>query len=331
MFRNRTLFFAALFACVPPFTLWAQSADRFQRLDLDRNGTIERNEWHGNSRAFNRLDRDRDGRISSDEYEYRAAARPRRARGDRFSSLDKNMSNRLENWEWPYNSQVFDELDSNHDASISRAEFDNLASVSLKQLDTNNDGTISESEWPGGFATFDQLDQDGDGTLIAREYLTRGTGWQKEQRFRAWDTNRNGVLEGTEWRSENRLFHLLDRNFDSVLSQDEFMDRDRGLFLSELDTNNDRVLSRNEWRGSAESFSQLDADRNGVVDAQEFFYRGTAWDRQQRFNLMDTNRDGRIQGNEWHGNRAALHSADRDGNGVLTVDEFLSSGAVYAD
>jgi len=319
---NRTVFIACLFACAPPVALWGENANRFQRLDQDRNGSIERSEWRGNNRAFNRLDLNQDDRISWQEYEYGRAVRSRRTGTDRFSTLDSDRNSRLESWEWPYNSLVFDHLDANRDRQISRAEFDKLTSASLKQLDTNEDGVISESEWPGGFATWDQLDQDRDGVLSAQEYLNRGTEWQKEQRFRAWDTNRNGLLEGPEWRSENRLFHLLDRDFDSVLNRDEFMDRQRDLFLSELDTNNDRVISRKEWRGTDEAFLRLDADRNGVLDSQEFFYRG-AGQREQRFSVLDGNRDGRIDRNEWRGNRSTFYAIDRDGNGVLSRDEFF--------
>ena len=41
--------------------------DRFDDLDLDNNGRIERNEWHGTRDAFDWLDRNNDGRLSRAE------------------------------------------------------------------------------------------------------------------------------------------------------------------------------------------------------------------------------------------------------------------------
>lgn len=50
--------------------------DRFDRLDLDRDGYISRNEWEagrsrqGSEKAFNRIDTDGDGRISRMEFDF---------------------------------------------------------------------------------------------------------------------------------------------------------------------------------------------------------------------------------------------------------------------
>jgi hypothetical protein len=48
--------------------VWADREDMFENLDTNRNGRIERNEWHASADAFQWLDRNQDGSISRAEF-----------------------------------------------------------------------------------------------------------------------------------------------------------------------------------------------------------------------------------------------------------------------
>lgn len=317
--------FAFAAALAVPLLLFAQEDRRFERFDKNRDGAIEPGEWRGTNQRFDQVDTNHDDRITREEF--MARNNPGSTDRGRFQSLDRNDSQVIEGHEWPYNRQMFHELDSNRDSVLSRDEFTRLNNATLKQLDRNNDGSISSDEWPGGFASFEQLDTDRNGTITAREYLNRGSEFEKEQRFQAWDTNKSGALEGTEWRSDTKLFHLLDRNQDSVLSLDEMMDRDRTAWIQGLDANRDNLISGSEWRGSTQSFQRLDRNGNGTLESGELNYSRSDRNLQSRFYAMDSNRDGMIQRGEWQGNVNRFHRLDRDSNGVLTAGEFFSRGS----
>ena len=42
--------------------------DRFSYMDVNNNGSIDRNEWNGSLQEFYSLDRNNDGRITRDEF-----------------------------------------------------------------------------------------------------------------------------------------------------------------------------------------------------------------------------------------------------------------------
>jgi Ca2+-binding EF-hand superfamily protein len=195
------------------------SRSTIEELDRDGNGYIDGYEWRGHGRMadFRAMDRDRDGRVSSREF-YRQDTRARTA--DR---LDRNASGRIEGYEWPYNAQLFHQLDTNGDSTLTDNELQNMSKAALKQLDRNHNNVIDSDEWPGGFANFRDLDANYDGHVTADEYFSRGGEWQRRQRFRAWDKNGDGIIQSTEWRTAADLFHRLDTNQNSQVEWQEFM------------------------------------------------------------------------------------------------------------
>jgi hypothetical protein len=204
--------------------------------DDNRDGTITRREWRGDARSFRDLDRNRDGVLSGNEVpgvSRRGRADRDRNRTDdqtrpRTGQLDKNGSGVVEGYEWPYNAEVFHQLDRDGNGVLSQNELQNMDSVTLRQLDKNGNGRLDENEWRGGFADFNRLDNNRDGRVSSEEYFERGGEWRRRQRFDAWDTNRDGILQSTEWKGEEKLFHSLDTDGDTKVSWEEFRsDRQR--------------------------------------------------------------------------------------------------------
>jgi Ca2+-binding EF-hand superfamily protein len=90
--------------------------DRFSYLDVNNNGSIDRNEWDGSLDAFYRLDRNNDGRLTPAEMGSVRSSTP-------FATMDTNGDGRISLGEWPYSHRSFDTQDENGDGVISRQEF----------------------------------------------------------------------------------------------------------------------------------------------------------------------------------------------------------------
>lgn len=90
--------------------------ERFDYLDVNGNGSIERNEWEGGAAAFQRLDTSGDQRLSRAEFN-------NANRSNNFASLDMNRDGRIGLNEWPWTHRAFDQQDSNRDGVLTRDEF----------------------------------------------------------------------------------------------------------------------------------------------------------------------------------------------------------------
>jgi Ca2+-binding EF-hand superfamily protein len=205
-----------------------QRRAEFSRWDRNGDDTLQRREWRGNMATFRQLDADRDGQITWYEYSGTTSGQGTRARAN---DLDKNASGAVEGYEWPYNRELFHQLDMNGDSVLTNDEVQNMNRATLGQLDRNNNNQIDRNEWPGGFADFRELDANGDSKVSATEYFERGGNWQRRQRFREWDKNGDGIIQSTEWQTENALFHRLDTNANSQVEWEEFR-ADTGRYLT---------------------------------------------------------------------------------------------------
>ena len=236
MKSTQSLILSAALA-VPIFLSGQTWGNDFPATDRNGDGVVSRREWRGNNRTFNQHDINRDGMLSGNElpgwrddraddrYNNRDREQTRNrsaARGGGVGKLDENRTGRVEGHEWPYNPQLFHRLDTDEDSTLSADELRNIETATLDDLDLNRNRRIDSDEWPGGFAKFEQLDQNGDGRVSSIEYFERGGAWQRRDRFDAWDTNRDGVLQSTEWKTAPNLFHRMDTNRNSRVEFEEF-------------------------------------------------------------------------------------------------------------
>ena len=82
--------------------------DTFDDLDVDGDGRVERNEWHGSDDAFTWLDRNRDGRLS--RLEVTGDERVTSPR-DQFASLDVDGNGTIARDEWHWSLGSFSQRD----------------------------------------------------------------------------------------------------------------------------------------------------------------------------------------------------------------------------
>lgn len=111
--------------------------DRFDYLDANNNGRIERSEWHGSAETFDWMDRNRDGVLSR-----REAVGDQVEEQDLFASLDANRDNVLTPNEWQWSRQSFVRQDRNGDGELSRAE---LTNAELRAAGAGEGGTAGRT------------------------------------------------------------------------------------------------------------------------------------------------------------------------------------------
>jgi len=157
------------------------------------------------------------------------------------------------------------------------------------------------------------------------------------------DRNNDGVITRAEWRGSDRSFAVHDWNGDGRLSGDEVRiggqrtpeqadhapnRYERNLSwttaaFNALDHNRDRRLTPNEWHFDSETFRRVDANNDNAISQQEFLQGDADDDRDDLFDDLDANNNGRVERNEWHASAAAFSRLDRNHDGVLTRFEVV--------
>jgi Ca2+-binding EF-hand superfamily protein len=116
--------------------------DRFAYLDANRNGRIERSEWHASDDAFAWLDRNNDGVLNRQEVVGEDSEE-----ADLFGGLDANDDGRVTPDEWQWSRRSFARQDQNGDGELTRTELTN-AEVSAARSTAATAGTSGSN--PGG-------------------------------------------------------------------------------------------------------------------------------------------------------------------------------------
>ncbi len=174
---------------------------------------------------------------------------------------------------------------------------------------------------------------------------------QAQIRFQAMDQNRDGAVSRAEWRGSDQSFRQHDWNGDGVLSgnevrvgaarelgeedydqtrRPEFRNwTDRG--FTNLDRNSDGRIARAEWFYDREGFVRADRNGDGALTRAEFLSGDVDADREDRFEYLDANNNGRVERAEWHASRDAFDWLDRNNDGVLSRTEVVGDNAEQAD
>src|SRR5262245_19856947 len=106
----------------------------------------------------------------------------------------------------------------------------------------------------------------------------------REDKFRAWDSNHDGLLSMGEMQQNQANFRAMGCNHDGYLAPNEFVNRyqcgDQATAappaietapqvalddFGRMDANRDGVLRRGEWTGDETSFRRYDRNRDGVI------------------------------------------------------------------
>lgn len=221
----------------------SQAPMRFQGVDRNNDGVIQREEWNGSSRSFTVHDWNGDGVLSGDEV--RAGAQ----RNTDWETADHNPNRMERNLSWTV------------------AAFTNL--------DHNGDARLTTNEWHYDLETFRRIDSNRDNAVNRTEFLGENIDDGRGDRFDDLDVNNNGRVERSEWYFSSDSFGVLDRNGDNVLSRFEVVGSqdstgDARDEFGDLDFDHDGSISRREWHWSARSFNQSDRDGDGVLSRREF-------------------------------------------------------------
>jgi hypothetical protein len=97
--------------------------DRFDYLDINGNGYIDRREWDGGQTAFRGLDVNDDRRLSRGEFN--AGGRD----ANSFASIDRDRDGRIRLNEWPWSRPAFDRQDANRDGVITQNEYRGVPAI----------------------------------------------------------------------------------------------------------------------------------------------------------------------------------------------------------
>ncbi len=221
---------------------------RFEAMDRNSDGQISREEWRGSSRSFTVHDWNGDGRLSGDEVRIGA-----RRNNDR---------------------EVADHAPSRGERNL------NWTAAGFTNLDHNRDNRITANEWHFNLELFRRADANRDDVLTREEFLGDGEDDDREDSFDDLDLNNNGLVERDEWHASSRMFTVLDRDRNGVLSRYEVVGSlpsvDTFDEFADLDDNRNQMIDRAEWHWSNASFSSRDTDRDGRLSRREFDNSGGA-------------------------------------------------------
>jgi Ca2+-binding EF-hand superfamily protein len=241
-----------LLACSSPLVVDAQGQQarmRFQAMDRNADGVIQREEWQGSARSFQVHDWNGDGRLAGNEV--RIGAQRNTANDQEVADHVPGRAERYLNW----------------------------TPAGFTSLDHNRDSRITANEWHFDLESFRRADRNRDDILTRAEFVNGdGEDDDREDSFDDLDLNNNGQVERNEWHASATMFSLLDRNKDGVLSRFEVVgstpSQDTYDEFAILDSNRNSTIERGEWQWSTASFNQRDTNRDGRLSRRELDVTG---------------------------------------------------------
>lgn len=151
-------------------------------------------------------------------------------------------------------AHVFERVDTNKDARVTRAEAQSATENLFTRLDANKDGAVTPEEGQTG------------ARAIAQEEI--------EARFKTQDVNQDGRVTLEESKLPPRFFEKLDKDGDKVLTRNEIdagRHADSGRFMfTQADADRDGKVTRAEAAQAALArFDRIDDNSDGVIARAE--------------------------------------------------------------
>jgi Ca2+-binding EF-hand superfamily protein len=239
----------------------------FVEIDSAKKGEVTREQFlKYRMKTFDQLDANKDGKLSLDEF-LKVAEAPFTTEGPGVPPLEERRTRaRAE----------FQNLDTNRDGFVERAEAEALVHAEFNQYDTDRDNKVSEAEI----------------RRIVQAALLRNEQAQDAQRREQEAQKRKGLVAVNEFIDmQLRSADQIDKNGDGKISQQEYIalagpadgpqaqglppfDLRRKIVLvkfAEIDTNKDGVLDRVELTSYAvNQFMQMDLNKDRWLNEEEF-------------------------------------------------------------
>ena len=293
---------------------------QFNKLDVNKDGKVAKDEFFGSESLFDRWDADKDGFLTLDEM--RAGRKAPRKTTEVVPERKPEKEQKGGKSPKQHGDALFQKLDANGDGKITKDELPERGAQKLSRLDRNKDGIIDRKE-------FDAM---------SRRRGGGGGDWGK--RLKAMDANKDGSVSKDEWKGRPEHFARLDSDKDGVISSSEidafskrarqqggWKNRPGDALFRRLDTNGDKKISKEEWKLNADLFAKFDANGDGFVTADEVTPK-TRGDEMPAgrgadamFRKLDKNKDGKIDATEMPDERR-LATLGRDGDGFVSRAEM---------
>lgn len=188
-------------------------------------------------------------------------------------------------------------------------------------------------------------------SLVSTPVVTTAEARQSRMRFEQMDRNNDGIISRDEWNGSARSFEVHDWNGDGQLSGPEvrvgarrtqttepdhapgrnerYVNWTRAGFTA-LDHNRDNRIATNEWHFDTQTFRRVDANRDNSISLAEFLGESDPDDdREDNFDDLDYNNNGRVERAEWHGSLAEFRRLDTNNDGILSRYEVVGSNESF--
>lgn len=188
-------------------------------------------------------------------------------------------------------------------------------------------------------------------SLVSTPVVTTAEARQSRMRFEQMDRNNDGIISRDEWNGSARSFEVHDWNGDGQLSGPEvrvgarrtqttepdhapgrnerYVNWTRAGFTA-LDHNRDNRIATNEWHFDTQTFRRVDANRDNSISLAEFLGESDPDDdREDNFDDLDYNNNGRVERAEWHGSLAEFRRLDANNDGILSRYEVVGSNESF--
>lgn len=170
MFRYLFAVVIVVLTATPAFS----AMDVFDRIDVDHNGIIDKQEFQNAvGIIFDKLDKNKNGYLDREEFKTLKILDADRI----FDTLDKNREDRISRDKFIVNSMMrFYKMDENGDGGIDRNEYRKAAARLFDRLDKNMNSYLDRDEFrvlgmPNADEIFDTLDADKDGRISRDEFV----------------------------------------------------------------------------------------------------------------------------------------------------------------